>query len=113
MRVMHKRLDVFLIPQLPVEQAGFRRGRGTHGHIANLRWMMEKSREHQIYLCMCFIEYKKAFDSVDHKRLWVILRVMGVPVHLIVLLKRLYTNQEATVRTELGETDNIDIGKGE
>ena len=61
---------------------------------------------------MCFIDYKKAFDCVDHERLWLILRAMGVPVHLIVLLKRLYTNQEATVRTEFGETDNIDIGKG-
>ena len=62
---------------------------------------------------MCFIDYKKAFDCVDHKILWVILRDMGVPVHLIVLLLiRLYTNQEATVRKEFGETDNIDIGKG-
>ena len=61
---------------------------------------------------MCFIDYKKAFDCVDHERLWVILRDMGVPVHLIVLLRRLYTTQEATVRTEFGETDSIDIGKG-
>ena len=61
---------------------------------------------------MCFINYKKAFDCVDHERLWVILRDMGVTVHLIVLLKRLYTNHEATVRTEFGETDNIDTGKG-
>ena len=73
---------------------------------------MEKAREHQKDLYMCFIDYKKAFDCVDHERLWVILRDMGVPVHLIVLLRRLYTNQEATVRTEFGETDNIDIGKG-
>ena len=65
---------------------------------------MEKAREHQRDLYMCFIHYKKAFDCVDHERLWVILSDMGVPVHLIVLLKRLYTNQEAT--------DNIDIGKG-
>ena len=61
---------------------------------------------------ICYIDYKKAFDCFDHERLWVILRDMGVPVHLTVLLKRLYTNQEATVRTEFGETDNIDIGKG-
>ena len=61
---------------------------------------------------MCFIDYKNAFDCVDHERLWVILIDMGVPVHLIVLLRRLYTNQEATVRPEFGETDNIDIGKG-
>ena len=73
---------------------------------------MEKARKHQRDLCMCFIDYKKAFYCVDHERLWVILRDMGVPVHLIVLLRRLYTNQEATVRTEFGETDNIDIGKG-
>ena len=73
---------------------------------------MEKAREHQRDLYMCFIDYKKAFDCVDHERLWVILGDMGVPVHLIVLLRRLYTNQEATVRTEFGETDNIDTGKG-
>ena len=73
---------------------------------------MEKAREHPIDLFMCFIDYKKAFDCVYHEILWVILRDMGVPVHLIVLLRRLYTNQEATVRTEFGETDNIDIGKG-
>ena len=111
LRVIQRRLEVFLIPELPIEQVGFRRGRGTRDHIANLRWMMEKAREHQRDLYMCFIDYKKAFDCVDHERLWVILRDMGVPVHLSVM-KRLYTNQEATVRTEFGETDNIDIGKG-
>ena len=112
MRVIQRKLEVFLIPELQVEQPGFRRGRGTRDHIANLRWMMEKAREHQRDLYMCFIDYKKVFACVDHKILWVILRAMGVPVHLIVLLKMLYTNQEGTVRTEVGETDNIDIGKG-
>ena len=112
LRVIQRRLDVFLIPELPIEQDGFRRGRGTRGHIANPRWIMEKAREHQRDLYMRFIDYKKAFDCVDHERLWVILRVIGVPVHLLVLLKRLDTNQEATVRAEFGETDNIDIGKG-
>ena len=85
LRVIQRRLEVFLIPELPIEQAGFRRGRGTREHIANLRWMMEKAREHQRDLYMCFIDYEKAFDCVDHERLWVILRAMGVPVHLIVL----------------------------
>ena len=61
-------------PELPIEQAGFRRGRGTRDHIANLRRMNETAREHQRYLCMCFIDYKKAFDCVDHEILWVILR---------------------------------------
>ena len=69
LRVIQRRLEVFLIQELPIEQAGFRRGRWTRDHIANLRWMMEKAREHQIYLYMCFIEYKKAFDCVDHERL--------------------------------------------
>ena len=99
-------------PRASIEQSGFRRGRGTRDHIANLRWMMEKDLEHQIDLYMCFIDYKKAFDCVDHERLRVILRAMGVPVNLIMLLKSVYTNQEATLRTEFGETDNIDIGKG-
>ena len=112
LRVIQRRLEVFLIPELPIEQAGFRRGRGTRDHIANLRWMMEKGRVHQRDLYMCFIDYKKAFDCVDHERLWVILRAVGVPVHVTVLLKRLYTNQEVTVRTEFGETDNTDIAKG-
>ena len=109
LRIIQRRLEIFLIPELPIEQAGFRRGRGTRDHIANLRWMMEKAREHQRYLFMCFFDYKKAFACVDHETLCVTLRDMGVPVHLIVLLRRLYTNQEATVRTEFGETD---IGKG-
>ena len=74
--------------------------------------MMEKAREHKRDLYTCFIDYKKAFDCVDHERLWVILGDMGVPVHMIVVLRRLYTNQETTVRTEFEETDNIDIGKG-
>ena len=112
LRLIQGRLEVFLIPELPIEQAGFRRGRGTRDHIANLRCMMEKAREHPKDLCMCFIDYKTAFDCVDHDILWVILRDMGVPVHLIVLLRRLYANQEAIVRTEFGETENIDIGKG-
>ena len=110
--IIQRRLEVILIPELPIEQAGFRRGRGIRDHIADLRWMMEKAREYQRDLFMCFIDFMKAFDCVDHERLCVILRDIGKPVHLIVLLRRQYTNQEATVRTEFGETDNIDIGKG-
>ena len=74
---------------------------------------MEKTRVHQRDLYMCFIDYNRPFDCVDHEITWVILRDMGVPEHQIVLLRRLYTNQEATVRTEFGETGNIDIGEGE
>ena len=74
--------------------------------------MMETAKEHNRNVYMCFIDYKKAFDCVDHERLWVILKEMGVPVHLIVLLQKLYTKQEATIITEFGETDTINIGKG-
>ena len=74
--------------------------------------MMETSKEHNRNVYMCFIDYKKAFDCVDHERLWVILQEVGVPVHLIVLLRTLYTKLEATIRTEFGETDTINIGKG-
>ena len=112
LRVIQRRLEVCLIPEQPIEQAGFGRERRTSDHIANMRCMMEKAREHQRDLYMCFIDCKKAFDCVDQERLWVILRDMGVTVYLLVLLRRLYTNQEGTVRTEFGETDNIDIGKG-
>ena len=74
--------------------------------------MMETAKEHNMNVYMCFIDYKKAFDCVDHERIWVILKEMGVPVHLIVQLQKLYTKQEATIRTEFVETDTINIGKG-
>ena len=73
---------------------------------------MERARDNQRELFMCFIDYKKAFDCLDHQRLWNTLKGMGVPEHLIVMLSNLYTNQEATIRTEYGETGNIPIGKG-
>ena len=98
LRILQKRLETILIPELPIEQAGFRIGRGTRDHIANMRWMMEKARDHQIELFMCFVDYKKAFDCVDYQILWYTLKDMGVPEHLIVMLRNLYTNQESTVR---------------
>ena len=112
LKVILKRLEAFLLPELPDEQAGFKRGRGTRDHIANLRWLLESSREYQQDIFICFIDYKKAFDCVDLERMWITLKDMGVPLHLIILLKNLYANQEATVRTEFGETDKINIGKG-
>ena len=74
--------------------------------------MMETAKEHNRNVYMCFIDCIKAVDCVDHERLWVILQEMGVPVHIIVLMRKLYTKQDATVRTEFGETDTINIGKG-
>ena len=96
--------------ELPDVQAGFRKGRGTIDQIANIRWIMEKAREFQenIY---CFIDYAKAFDCVDHNKLWKILREMGIPDHLTCLLRNLYGSQEATGRTGHGTTYWFQIGK--
>ena len=111
LRVIQGRLEVFLIPELLIEQAGFRRGRGTRDHMANLKWMMEKP-DNTRETCTCASSTTRRPSIVSTMKDWVILRAMVVPVHLIVLLKRLYTTQEATVRTEFGETDNIDSRKG-
>ena len=93
-------------------QAGFRKGRGTKDHIANTRWIIEKAREFQKNIYFCFIDYAKAFDGVDHNKLWKILKQMGIPDHLTCFLRNLYAGQEATVRTGHGKTDWFQIGKG-
>ena len=96
----------------PDVQAGFRKGRGTRDQIANIRWIMEKAREFQKNIYFCSIDSAKAFDCVDHKKLWKILKDMGIPDHLTCLLRNLYAGQEATVRTGHGTTDWFQIGKG-
>ena len=98
--------------ELPDVQAGFRKGRGTRDQIANIRWIIEKEREFQKNIYFCFIDYAKAFDCVDHSKLWKILKEMGIPDHLTCLLRNLYAGQEATVRTGHGTTDWFQIGKG-
>ena len=97
--------------ELPDVQAGFRKGRGTRGQIASISWIMEKAREFQKNIYFCFIDYAKAFDCVDHNKLWKILREMGITDHLTCLLRNLYAGQEATVRTGHGTTDWFQIGK--
>ena len=98
--------------KLPDVQAGFRKGRGTGDQIANIRWIIEKARELQKNIYFCFIDYAKAFDCVDHNKLWKILKEMEIPDHLTYLLRNLYAGQEATVRTGHGTTDCFQIGKG-
>ena len=97
--------------EFPDVQAGFRKSRGIRDQIANICWSIEKSREFQknIYF---FIDYAKAFDCVDHNKLWKILREMGIQDHLTCLLRNLYAGQEAVVRTGHGTTDWFQIGKG-
>ena len=93
-------------------QAGFRKDRGTRDQIANIHWIIKKAREFQKNICFCFIDYTKAFDYVDHNKLWKILKEMGIPDHLTCLLRNLYASQEATARTGHGTTDWFQIGKG-
>uniref|UniRef100_A0A670K1W5 Reverse transcriptase domain-containing protein n=1 Tax=Podarcis muralis TaxID=64176 RepID=A0A670K1W5_PODMU len=102
LKILQGRLKQYVDRELPEVQAGFRRGRGTRDQIANMRWIMEKAREFQKDIYFCFIDYAKAFDCVDHSKLWQVLKEMGVPDHLICLLRNLYVGQEATVRTGYG-----------
>ena len=98
--------------ELPDVQAVFRKGRGTRDQIANICWVIEKARELHKNIYFCFIDYAKAFDCVDHNKLWKILKEMGIPDHLTCLLRNLYAGQEATVRTGHRTTAWIQIGKG-
>ena len=111
LKILQARLQQYVNRELPDVQAGFRKGRGTRDQIANIRWIMEKAREFQKNIYFCFIDYAKAFDCVDHNKLWKILKEMGIPDHLTCLLRNLYAGQEATVRTGHGTTDWFQIGK--
>ena len=112
-KILQARLQQYVNCELPDVQAGFRKGRGTGDQIANICWIMEKAREFQKNIYFCFIDYAKAFDCVDHKKLWKILQEMGIPDHLTCLLRNLYADQEATVRTGHGTTHWFQIGKGD
>ena len=111
-KILQARLQQFVNHELPDVQAGFRKGRGTRDQIANIHWIIVKAREFQENIYFCFIDYTKAFDCVDHNKLWKILQVMGISEHLTCLLRNLYTGQEATVRTGHGATDWFQIRKG-
>ena len=112
LRILQAKLQCCMNRELPDVQAGFRKGKGTRNQIANICWIIGKAREFQKNIYFCFIDYAKAFDCVDHNKLWKILKEMGIPDHLICLLRNLYAGQEATVRTGHGTTDCFQIGKG-
>ena len=112
LKIVQARLQQYVIHELPDVQAGFRKGRGTRDQIANICWIIKKAREFQKNIYFCFIDYAKAFDCVDHNKLWKILKEMGIPDHLICLLRNLYACHKATVRTGHGTTDCFQIGKG-
>ena len=105
------RLQQDMNHEIPDVQAGFRKGRGTRDQIANICWIIEKAGKFQKNIYFCFIDYAKAFDCVDHNKLWKILKEMGIPDHLTCLLRNLYVGQEAAVRTGHGTMDLFQIGK--
>ena len=111
LKILQARLQQSVNHELPDAQAGFRKGRETRDQIANIRWIIKKAREFQKNIYFCFIDHAKAFDCVDHNKLWKILKEMGIPDHLTCLLRNLFTGQEATVRTGNGTTDWFQIGK--
>jgi len=110
LKILQARLQQYVNHEIPDVQAGFRKGRGTRDQIAKIHWIIKKEREfhNNIY----FIDYAKAFDSVDNNKLWKILKEMGIPDHLICFLRNVYAGQEATVRTGHGATDRFQIRKG-
>ena len=110
LKILQARLQQYVNRELPDVQAGFRKGRGTRNQIANIGWIFKKAREFQKNTYFCFIDYAKAFDCVDHNKLWEILHETRVPDYLTCLLGNLYTGQEATARTGHG-TDWFQIGK--
>ena len=112
LKILQARLQQYVNHELPDVQAGFRKGRGTSDQIDNICWIIKKAREFQKIIYFCFIGYAKAFDCVDHQKLWKILKEMGIPDLLTCLLRNLYASQEATVRTGHGTTDWFQIGKG-
>ena len=107
LEILQTKLQQYVNHELPDVQAGFRKGRGTRDQTA-----VEKSREFQKNIYFCLIDCAKAFDSVDHNKLWKILKDIGIPDHLTCLLRNLYAGHEATVRTGHGTTDWFQIGKG-
>ena len=105
LKILQDRLQQYVNSKLPDVQAGFRKGRGNRDQIANIHWIFEKAREFQKNIYFYFIDYTKAFDCVDHHKLWKILQEMEIPDHVTCLLRNLYAGQEATVRTVHGTTD--------
>ena len=105
LKILEAMLQQYITRELPDVQASFRKGKGTRNKIANICWIIKKAREFQKNIYFCFIDYAKAFDCVDHNKLWKILKEMGIQDHLTCLLRNLYAGQEATVRTGHGTTD--------
>ena len=112
LKILQGTLQQYVKQELPEVQAGFRKGRRTRDQVANSYWITEKVTEFQKNIYFCFIDYAKAFDCMDHNKLWKILKEMGMPEYPTCLLRNLYAGQEVTVRTGRGTIDWFKIGKG-
>ena len=112
LKILQGMLQQYVNSELSDVQVGFRKGRGTRDQIANICWIIEKVREFQKNIYFCFIDYVKAFNCLDHNKLWKILQEMGIPDHLTCLLSNLYAGQDATIRTGHGTTEWLQIGEG-
>ena len=112
LKILHVRLQQYVNGELPDIEAGFRKGRGSRDQIANICWIIKKAREFQKNIYFCFIDYAKAFDSVDHNKLYKILKELLIPDHLNCILRNLYAGHEATVKTGHGTTDWFQFWKG-
>ena len=110
LKILQAGLQQYVYHELPDVQAGLRKGRGTRDQIANIHWIIEKAREFQKSIYFCFIDYAKAFDCVDHNKMWKILQELGIPDNLTYLLSNLYAGPEATVRSRHGTTDWFQMG---
>ena len=102
LKILQGRLQQYGNQEFPDVQTGFRKGRGTRDQIANICWIIKRTKEFQKNIYFCFIDYTKAIDCVDHSKLWKVLKEMGIPDHLTCLLRNLYAGQEAAVRTGHG-----------
>ena len=111
LKILQARLQQYVNRDLPDGQAGFRKHRGTRDQIANIHWTIKKAIEFQKNIYFCFIDYAKAFDCVDHNKLWKILKELGIPDHLTWLLRNLFAGQEATLITRHGTTEWFQIRK--
>ena len=109
LKVLQARLQQYVNHEISDVEAAFRKGRRSRNQIANICWIIKKAREFQKNIYLCFIDYAKAFDCVDHNELWKILKEMGIPDHLSCLLRNLYADQEATVKTRHGTRDWFQI----
>ena len=112
LKILQVRLQQYVNRELPDVQADFRKGRGTRNQIASICWIIEKAREFQKNIYFCFIDHAKAFDCVDHNKLWKIHKETGIPDHFTCLPRNLHVSQEATVRNGHGTTNWFQIGKG-